>query len=95
MLRRRNGVAEPGTYGRKVAGGPGITLRERPNLSIVQVAAYPDTAEETGNVIRSLIGAFPPPEPNRSIMVDWAPEAVKVRVVSPHFVDPDGERMRV
>jgi hypothetical protein len=65
-----HGVVEPGTYGREIAGGPGITLCERPNLSIIQVAAYPDTAEKTGNVIRSLVGAFPPPEPNRSIMVD-------------------------
>ena len=65
-----NGVVEPGTYGRKVAGGPGITLRERPNLSIVQVAAYPDTAEEAANVLQSLIGAYPPQEPNRSIMVE-------------------------
>ncbi len=65
-----NGVVEPGTYGRKVAGGPGIILRERPNLSIIQVAAYPDTGEKAGNVIQGLFGALPPPEPNRSIMVE-------------------------
>ena len=75
-----NGVVEPGTYGRKIAGGPGITLRERPNLSIIQVAAYPDTAEKTGTVIRSLVGAFPPPEPNRSIMVD----STQICWIGPH-----------
>ena len=82
------GVVEPGTYGRKIAGGPGITLRERPNLSIVQVAAYPDTAEKTGNVIKSLIGAFPLPEPNRSIMFD----STRICWIGPHkwwFIETD------
>ena len=66
------GVVEPGTFGAKPAGGPGITLRERPNLSIVQVAAYPDTAEKTGTIIENLVGAFPPIEPNRSVIIDAA-----------------------
>ena len=37
-LRRSalHGLVNPGTYGRKVAGGPGIVLSERPFLSIVQ-----------------------------------------------------------
>ncbi len=69
-LSALKGVAEPGTYGREIAGGPGISLRERPNLSIIQVAAYADTAERTGAVIQSLIGALPPPEPNRSVLVE-------------------------
>ncbi len=75
-----NGVIEPGTYGRKIAGGPSITLRERPNLSIIQVAAYADTAEKTGTVIKSLVGAFPPPEPNRSVTVD----STQICWIGPH-----------
>ena len=42
------GVLEAGTYGRKLEGGPGVILRERPNLSITQVAAYGPTAEDAG-----------------------------------------------
>jgi sarcosine oxidase subunit gamma len=63
-------VIEPGSYGRKSAGGPGIILCERPNLSIVQVAAYADTAERTRTVVQSLVGAVPPSEPNRSVTVE-------------------------
>ena len=73
-------VIKAGTYGREVAGGPGITLGERPNLSIVQVAAYADTAAETGAVIQDLIGALPPPEPNRSVMVG----AIQICWIGPH-----------
>ena len=54
-LSALSGVIEPGTFGRKIAGGPGITLRERPNLSIIQVAAYADTAEETGADRKSVV----------------------------------------
>jgi len=79
-LSALSGVIEPGTFGRKIAGGPGITLRERPNLSIIQVAAYTDTAEETGAVIQDLIGVLPPPEPNRSIMVD----SIQICWIAPH-----------
>lgn len=79
-LSALKGVVEPGTYGRKIAGGPGIALCERPNLSIVQVAAYPDTAENTGRVIKSLIGVLPPPEPNRSIMI----ESTQMCWIGPH-----------
>ena len=75
-----NGVIEPGTFGRQVAGGPGITLSERRNLSIIQVAAYADTAEATARVIASLVGAPPPPEPNRSVMVG----ATQICWVGPH-----------
>ena len=75
-----NGVVEPGTYGRKIAGGPGVNLRERPNLSIIQVAAYADTAETTGTVIQSLVGAFPPREPNHSVMVD----STQICWIGPH-----------
>ena len=67
-LSALSGVIEPGSYGRKTAGGPGITLCERPNLSIVQVAAYADTAEKTRAVIQGFFGAIPPSEPNRSAM---------------------------
>ena len=91
-LSALNGVVEPGTYGRKIAGGPGITLRERPNLSIIHVAAYSDTAEKAGNVIRSLVGAFPPPEPNRSIMVD----SIQIFWIGPHkwWIIETGQRHR-
>ena len=54
------GVANPGTFGARIAGGPGITLRERLSLSIIQVAAYADTAEATGAVLEDLMGALPP-----------------------------------
>ncbi len=75
-----------------MACGPGITLCERPNLSIIQVAAYPDTAENTGNVIRRLVGALPPPEPNRSIMVD----STQICWIGPHkwWIIETGQRHR-
>ena len=79
-LSALNGVVEPGNYGRKSAGGPGITLRERPNLSIIQVAAYADTAEKAGIVIQGLVGAFPPVEPNQSFMV----ESTQICWIGPH-----------
>ena len=79
-LSALNGVAKPGTYGRKTAGGPGIALCERPNLSIIQIAAYADTAEHTRAVIQDLIGALPSPEPNRSIMV----ESTQICWIGPH-----------
>ena len=79
-LSALSGVIEPGSYGRKTAGGPGITLCERPNLSIVQVAAYADTAEKTRAVIQGLVGALPPSEPNRSIMVG----SIQICWVGPH-----------
>ena len=79
-LSALNGVVEPGTYGRKIAGGPGITLRERPNLSIVQVAAYPDTAERAGTVLQRLVGALPPSELNRSVIVD----STQICWIGPH-----------
>ena len=74
------GVVEPGTFGRELTGGPGITLCERPNLSIVQVAAYADTAEQTGTVIESLVGDLPPKQPNRSVTVGSA----QVCWIGPH-----------
>ncbi len=91
-LSALNGVVEPGTYGRKSAGGPGITLRERPNLSIIQVAAYADTTEKAGIVIQGLVGAVPPPEPNRSIMVD----STQICWIGPHkwWVIETGQRHR-
>ncbi len=79
-LSALHGLVIPGTYGLEIAGGPGIALCERPNLSIIQVAAYADTAEETATVIQDLIGALPPPEPNRSIMVD----ATQICWIGPH-----------
>ena len=79
-LSALNGAVKPGTFGRELAGGPGITLCERPYLSIIQVAAYADTAEETGNVIQGLIGASPPMPPNRSVMVD----STQICWIGPH-----------
>ena len=89
-LSALNGVLEAGTYGRKLVGGPGVVLRERPNLSITQVAAYGDTAEEAGNVIESLLGVFPPREPNRSVRV----EATQICWIGPHrwwIIEPEQE----
>ena len=74
------GVLEAGTYGRELVGGPGVILRERPNLWITQVAAYGHTAEEAGTIIENLLGAFPPREPNRSVRV----EATQICWVGPH-----------
>jgi sarcosine oxidase subunit gamma len=74
------GVLEAGTFGRKLEGGPGVILRERPNLSITQVAAYGPTAEEAVNVIESLLGVVPPGEPNRSVRAG----AAQICWVGPH-----------
>ena len=67
-LSALNGLVKPGIFGREIAGGPGITLSERPYLSIIQVAAYAETAGDPGAVIQDLIGVSPPTEPNRSIL---------------------------
>ena len=91
-LSALNGVVEPGTHGRDIAGGPGIILCERPNLSIIQVAAYADTAEEAGAVIRDLIGALPPTRPNRSIKID----ATQICWIGPHkwwIIETEGRRL--
>ena len=79
-LSALNGVVKSGIFGRELAGGPGITLAERPYLSIIQVAAYADTAGETGAAIQDLIGVSPPMQPNRSVMVG----STQICWVGPH-----------
>ena len=76
-LSALKGVLEPGIFGART---PGITLCERRNLSIVQVAAYADTAQTTRNIIEDFIGALPPSEPNRSI----AAGAAQICWIGPH-----------
>ena len=76
-LSALKGVLEPGTFG---AQTPGITLCERRNLSIIQVAAYADTAQSTENIIQDFIGALPPTQPNRSI----AAGAARICWIGPH-----------
>lgn len=49
-----------GTFGRKLPGGPGITVTERRNLSITQVAAFDDTADKTRATIEKIVGVAPP-----------------------------------
>lgn len=49
-----------GTFGRKLPGGPGITITERRNLSITQVAAFDDTADQTRAAIEKITGVAPP-----------------------------------
>jgi len=42
------------------ADGPGVTLTERRLVSLVQVAAWPDTAEQVADRLASLLGCAPP-----------------------------------
>lgn len=51
------GHAEPRTVGQ---GAPGVTLTERRLVSLVQVAAWPDTAEPVEGIVASLLGCAPP-----------------------------------
>ena len=79
-LSALNGLVKPGIFGREIAGGPGITLSERPYLSIIQVAAYAETAVETGAVIQDLLGVAPPTEPNRLILAG----SIQICWIGPH-----------
>ncbi|GAB4352425.1 MAG: sarcosine oxidase subunit gamma [Kiloniellaceae bacterium] len=51
------GHAEPRTAGQ---GAPGVTLTERKLVSLVQIAAWPDTAEPVEGIVASLLGCAPP-----------------------------------
>lgn len=44
------------------AGEAGVTLTERKLVSLVQVAAWPDTAEQVEGILASLLGCAPPQE---------------------------------
>ncbi|WP_340119614.1 sarcosine oxidase subunit gamma family protein [Pelagibius sp. 7325] len=57
------GHAEPCTAGR---GAPGVELAERALVSLVQVAAWPDTAEQVEGIVASLTGCAPPQGPSGS-----------------------------
>lgn len=46
--------------------GPGVTLTERRLVSLVQVAAWPDTAEQVAELLASLLGCAPPQAPDGS-----------------------------
>jgi len=48
------------------AGEPGVTLTERKLVSLVQVAAWPDTVEQVTDSVASLIGCAPPQGPSGS-----------------------------
>ena len=57
------GVTEARIAGR---GEPGVTLTERKLVSLVQVAAWPDTAEAVEGIVASLVGCAPPQGPDGS-----------------------------
>ncbi len=47
-------------------GDAGVTLTERKLVSLVQVAAWPDTAEQVEGIVASLVGCAPPQGPSGS-----------------------------
>ncbi|MEO3430395.1 sarcosine oxidase subunit gamma family protein [Pelagibius sp. CAU 1746] len=47
-------------------GEAGVTLTERKLISLVQVAAWPETAEQVEGIIASLVGCAPPQGPSGS-----------------------------
>lgn len=57
------GHAEPRTVGR---GESGVELTERKLVSLVQVAAWPGTAEQVEGIVASLTGCAPPQGPSGS-----------------------------
>jgi sarcosine oxidase subunit gamma len=48
------------------AGDAGVTLTERRLVSLVQVAAWPETAEQVEGILASLVGCAPPQGPSGS-----------------------------
>lgn len=76
-LSALHGVIEPGVFG---AEPPGIVLCERPNLSILQVAAYADTAPAVAAVIEDHFGVVAPSTPNRAVQGD----AIQICWIGPH-----------
>lgn len=48
------------------AGEPGVTLTERKLVSLVQVAAWPETADQVTDIVASLISCAPPQGPGGS-----------------------------
>lgn len=62
-------VYRPGRYG-EPQGEPGIRVRERRDLEIVQVAAYPDTAVNVAGVIAGAVGVAPAVENCRATTQD-------------------------
>ena len=48
------------------AGDAGVTLTERKLVSLVQVAAWPETAEQVEGILASLLGCAPPQGPSGS-----------------------------
>ncbi len=48
------------------AGEAGVTLTERKLVSLVQVAAWPETAEQVEGILASLLGCAPPQRPSGS-----------------------------
>ncbi|MGD1879250.1 MAG: sarcosine oxidase subunit gamma [Kiloniellaceae bacterium] len=51
---------------RRASDEPGVTLTERKLVSLVQVAAWPDTAEAVEGIVASLTGCAPPQRPSGS-----------------------------
>ena len=48
------------------ADAPGVTLTERSLVSLVQVAAWPETVEQVTDIVASLTGCAPPQGPSGS-----------------------------
>lgn len=51
---------------RRASDEPGVTLTERRLVSLVQVAAWPETAEQVEGILASLLGCAPPQGPSGS-----------------------------
>jgi len=62
-------VYRPGRYGEHHQQ-PGVRVRERRGLEIVQVAAYADTAKSVATVIAELTGLTPATENSRAVVRD-------------------------
>jgi len=62
-------VYQAGRFGQAVPT-PGITVQQLQGLSIIQVAAYPDTASKTGQIIQSVCGLAPADKPRQAVMQD-------------------------
>jgi heterotetrameric sarcosine oxidase gamma subunit len=67
-----DGHYEPGLYGPESEQGPGVILQQVPNLSLCQVAAWPDTLVEAGACVRQAAGVDRIPGPGRAVVADQA-----------------------
>jgi sarcosine oxidase subunit gamma len=69
-LQRRSALANVYQVGRFGATqpSPGITVQQQQNLSIIQVAAYPDTAHKTAQMIQAFCDLAPADQPRQGVI---------------------------